>query len=244
MTIVLDSATFSPLYRQIKRLILSSLQAGEWQPGVAIPSEMELAARYSVSQGTVRKAIDELSAENLLVRKQGKGTFVATHQEDDWQYRFLRLVPDSGQKVVLKSQFFSCNRIKANSDISNTLKLKGGDGVILIDRVQSFSGTPIVYEQIWLSAVRFKGLSLDGLNSWFGPLYAFYESKFATHMVRAEEKIKAVSADDACASHLKLNLGAPVLLVERISYTYGNKPVEMRRSRYDTAKQHYENNLN
>ena len=72
-------ASFSPLYEQIKAMILASLQASEWLPGDAIPSEMELAARYAVSQGTVRKAIDELAAQNLLVRRQGKGTFVATH---------------------------------------------------------------------------------------------------------------------------------------------------------------------
>jgi GntR family transcriptional regulator len=70
--------SFSPLYQQIKGLIVRSLQGGEWRPGEAIPSEIELAARYKVSQGTVRKAIDELSAENLLVRRQGKGTFVDT----------------------------------------------------------------------------------------------------------------------------------------------------------------------
>ena len=75
-------ATFSPLYQQIKALILGSLQAGEWKPGEAIPSENDLAARFKVSQGTVRKAIDELASENLLVRRQGKGTFVATHHED------------------------------------------------------------------------------------------------------------------------------------------------------------------
>jgi len=69
---------FSPLYQQIKALILQSLQQGEWKPGEAIPSEMDLAARFRVSQGTVRKAIDELAAENLVVRRQGKGTFVAT----------------------------------------------------------------------------------------------------------------------------------------------------------------------
>jgi len=85
---------FSPLYQQIKGLILQSLQAGEWKPGEAIPSEMELAARYRVSQGTVRKAIDELSTENLLTRRQGKGTFVTTHAEEQVQYRFLKLVPD------------------------------------------------------------------------------------------------------------------------------------------------------
>jgi len=70
---------FSPLYQQIKVLILQSLQSGEWKPGDVIPSEMDLAARFRVSQGTVRKAIDELAAENLVVRRQGKGTFVATH---------------------------------------------------------------------------------------------------------------------------------------------------------------------
>jgi GntR family transcriptional regulator len=75
---VTQMAAFSPLYSQIKSLILHSLQAGEWKPGESIPSEMDLAARYRVSQGTVRKAIDELAAENLVVRKQGKGTFVAT----------------------------------------------------------------------------------------------------------------------------------------------------------------------
>ena len=74
----LPVASFSPLYQQIKAMILASLQASEWLPGMPIPSEMELAARYLVSQGTVRKAIDELAAENLLVRRQGKGTFVAT----------------------------------------------------------------------------------------------------------------------------------------------------------------------
>ena len=97
-------ASFSPLYEQIKAMILASLQASEWLPGDAIPSEMELAARYAVSQGTVRKAIDELAAQNLLVRRQGKGTFVATHQEEDFQYRFLRLEPDSGDKLHLKNQ--------------------------------------------------------------------------------------------------------------------------------------------
>jgi len=74
-----DTPAFSPLYQQIKTLLVRSLQAGEWKPGEAIPSEMDLAARFKVSQGTVRKAIDELAAENLLVRRQGKGTFVATH---------------------------------------------------------------------------------------------------------------------------------------------------------------------
>jgi len=91
-----DAPAFSPLYQQIKGLITRSLQAGEWRPGEAIPSEMELAGRFKVSQGTVRKAIDELATDNLLVRRQGKGTFVATHAAQHMPYRFLKLMPDQG----------------------------------------------------------------------------------------------------------------------------------------------------
>ena len=87
---------FSPLYQQIKALIMRGLQGGEWKPGEAIPSELDMAARFRVSQVTVRKAIDELAAEKLLVRRQGKGTFVSTHAEEQVQYRFLRLPSEEG----------------------------------------------------------------------------------------------------------------------------------------------------
>ena len=240
----LTTPSFSPLYQQIKAMILSSLQASEWLPGATIPSEMELAVRYAVSQGTVRKAIDELASENLLVRRQGKGTFVATHQEDDWQFRFLRLAPDSGEKFHHINQFLACEKIKASAYIANLLKLKAGDPVINIHRIQSFAGKPIVFEEIWLPGDRFKGLSLEVIQEWHGPMYAFYESQYATHMVRAEEKIKALAVDEKLAPHLKLPIGSPLLFVERVAFTYGNKPVEIRHARYNTTEQHYENKLN
>ncbi|MFZ9351977.1 MAG: GntR family transcriptional regulator, partial [Polynucleobacter sp.] len=113
MRSVEQAANFSPLYQQIKDLLLESLQAGEWQPGQPIPSEMDLAERYKVSQGTVRKAIDALAAENVVVRHQGKGTFVASHREDAVQFRFLRLVPDDGKELILKSTFLSCESRQA-----------------------------------------------------------------------------------------------------------------------------------
>ncbi|QWD87779.1 GntR family transcriptional regulator [Polynucleobacter paludilacus] len=238
------SASFSPLYQQIKALILASLQAAEWLPGSLIPSEMELATRYSVSQGTVRKAIDELAAQNLLVRRQGKGTYVATHHEEDWQYRFLHLVPDEGQKFPLISQFLACKKVKASAKDAQLLKLKTGDPLIEVNRVQSFVGKPIVFEQILLPATRFKELDLEMLNLWSGPVYALYETRFATHMVRAEEKVKAIAADALLSTHLHVPVGHPVLLVERLAFTYGNKPVEIRRARYDTTQQHYQNMLN
>jgi GntR family transcriptional regulator len=237
-------ASFSPLYEQIKTLILTSLQASEWLPGEAIPSEMELAARYAVSQGTVRKAIDELAAQNLLVRRQGIGTFVATHQEENWQYRFLRLETDSGEKLHLKNQFLVCEAIQSDAHNAHLLNLRVGDPIIRIDRVQSYAGKPIVFEEIWLPEARFRGLTMDALNNWHGPMYAFYESEYATHMVRAQERIKAVLANQSLAQYLQIAEGGALLSVERVAFTYGNKPVEIRHARYDTSDQHYDNQLN
>ena len=107
--------TFSPLYLQIKGLIMQSLESAEWRPGEAIPSEIELAARYKVSQGTVRKAIDELAAEKHLLRRQGKGTFVATHDEARAQFRFLRLMPDEGEQEWPVSRLLDCKRARASA---------------------------------------------------------------------------------------------------------------------------------
>ena len=109
---------FSPLYQQIKLLITRSLQEGEWKPGEAIPAETDLAARYRVSQGTVRKAIDELATENLLVRRQGKGTFVATHAEEQIQYRFLRLAPDDGKTRGMERHFIDCKRMRPPAPVA------------------------------------------------------------------------------------------------------------------------------
>src|SRR5512143_2400285 len=114
----LPTPAFSPLYQQIKGLILQSLQSGEWKPGEAIPSEMDLAARYRVSQGTVRKAIDELAAENLVVRRLGKGTFVATHAEQHVRYRFLRLVPDAGSEGAAQRNILECRRQRASAEVA------------------------------------------------------------------------------------------------------------------------------
>src|ERR1019366_4224001 len=122
--------TFSPLYQQIKVLITQSLQSGEWKPGDLIPSEVELASRFKVSQGTVRKAIDELATENLVVRRQGKGTFVATHAEEQIQYRFLRLAPDAAKPRGMERHFIDCRRMRAPAPIARALELKGADGAI------------------------------------------------------------------------------------------------------------------
>lgn len=237
------SPTFSPLYQQIKSLITQSLQSGEWKPGELIPSEIDLAARFKVSQGTVRKAIDELSAENVVVRRQGKGTFVATHHEARSQFRFLRLKPDQGVQRYPTSKFIEVKRIRAPGEIARLLEIKMGDSVVFIRRVQSFDGVPTILEELWLPGAIFKGLTAELLNDYKGPMYALFETEFGTHMIRASEQLRAISATSAEAELLKIETGTPLLNVERVSYTYGDKPVEYRRGMYLTALHHYQNEL-
>jgi len=237
------SPTFSPLYRQIKALILQSLQSAEWRPGDAIPSEFELAARYKVSQGTVRKAIDELSAEHLLIRRQGKGTFVATHSEARAQFRFLRLIPLEGEQEYPPSTLLECRRARAGADVARQLEMKPGDSLVLLRRVLYFKGEPTVIDEISLPASIFKGLSAAKFNEYKGSMYNLFETEFGTRMLRAEERISALAADEATAKLLEVAPGAPLLCVDRVSYTYGDKPVEVRRGLYRTDRHYYKNVL-
>jgi GntR family transcriptional regulator len=227
-----NSATtpsFRPLYEQIKILLTQSLVAGEWKPGEAIPSEMELAARFRVSQGTVRKAIDELASEHILMRRQGKGTFVASHSEPSYQYRFLRVTPDSGEKLYPKNQFFGLERGRASGDVARALGLKAGSPVMQFKRVMSFAGRPMILDDIVFAAGQFPGLTLAELEEFAGSVYSFYETVFGVRMIRAEERLRAVAADNFAAAHLKVSQGTPLLCVDRIAFTYGDKPVEWRR---------------
>jgi len=238
------AAAFSPLYQQIKALLVMALDAGEWKPGEAIPSEIELAARFQVSQGTVRKAVDELAAENLLLRRQGKGTFVATHLEPRVRFRFLRLAPNEGAPEPAQSKVLDCRRLRAVADVARALEIKSGDPVVAIRRLLSFSNTPTVIDDIYLPGALFKGLTADLLNDYSGPLYGLFESEFGINMVRAEEKIRAVTAPDDVARALGVAPSIPLLCVERISYTYGNRPVELRIGHYVTNEYYYRNSLN
>jgi GntR family transcriptional regulator len=237
------SPTFSPLYRQIKSLILQSLEGGEWRPGDAIPSESELAARFGVSQGTVRKAVDELAAENLLLRRQGKGTFVASHNDPRAFFRFLRLQSLSGEVEISRSVPLECWRAKAGPEAARVLGLSLGDSIIILRRLLEFSGKPVVVDEIYLPGDIFAGLTLEMLKEWQGSLYGLFEKQFGMRMVRAEERLRAVAADRVSADLLKVAEGSPLLSVERVSYSYAGRPVEWRRGLYSTADHCYVNEL-
>jgi GntR family transcriptional regulator len=237
------TAVFAPLYRQIRHLLVESLHRGEWSPGAAIPSETELANRFQVSQGTVRKAIDELASENLLVRRQGKGTFVATHNEPKAQHRFLRLVPDHGVPAVTSSRFLDCDSVRAPAEVAARLGLRAGAGLIHLRRVLLFGELATVLDDIWLPAGPFRRLSAELVARHKGPLYGLFESEFGVRMIRAEEQLRAVAATAEAAAALQVAPGSPLLRVDRVSYTYGDRAIEFRRGHCATTDFHYWNTL-
>jgi GntR family transcriptional regulator len=217
-----------PLYEEVKKKITQSLIQGEWVPGEAIPSEIELANIYDVSQGTVRKAIDDLSAESILVRRQGKGTYVATHNEENIQLRFLRLTSNFGLKEKLDNQLISFSKEKATNKLSKILKINPASTIITLKRILTFNEKPLILDVIKIPAQSFRGLTAEMVIEKKGSMYRMYEADFGIRMLRADEKIKAVTANSESASLLNVKENFPLLSVERLSYTYDNKPLEWR----------------
>jgi len=238
-----NAPAFQPLYRQIKTLITQSLVSGEWRPGELIPSEIELASRFSVSQGTVRKAIGELAGENLLVRQQGKGTFVASHSEERSQFPYLRITPDRSKLESLSANLIECRKLKLDAASARRLALATGASGFLIVRTLSISGEEVVYEEIRLPAGPFRGLSLETIERHHCMLYSMYESEFDVRILHVDEQVKAVAATAPAIGHLNLAAGDPLLVIDRVAYTYDEKPVELRRSVCNTREHHYRNKI-
>ncbi len=238
-----NSPAYQPLYRQIKYLITESLVSGEWRPGEPIPSEVELAQRYSVSQGTVRKAITELADQKLLVRHQGKGTFVASHSEERTKFPFLRICPDVGDVESLSASLLDVWRIKLDKKSAAELRLGDGASGWLIRRLLSPAGEAAVYEEIRLPVAQFEGISKAVIDQHGCMLYSMYEAAFDVRILYVEERLKAQPAEGEVASQLGLHPGFPLLVIDRVAYTYGDRPVELRRSYCNTGEHHYRNRI-
>ena len=232
-----------PLYVEVKKKITQSLIQGEWGPGEAIPSEIELANIYDVSQGTVRKAIDDLSAESILVRRQGKGTYVATHNEENIQLRFLRLTSQFGLNEKLDNQLISFSKEKSTNKLAKILNINPSSTIISVTRILTFNENPLILDVIKIPAQSFRGLTAEMIVENNGSMYRMYETDFGVRMLRADEKILAITANSETASHLKVQENHPLLSVERISYTYKNKPLEWRLGLYVTDNHFYRSEL-
>lgn len=234
---------FHPLYLQVKELLIQRVLSGYWKPGEALPSEMKLAAEYQVSQGTVRKAIEEMAAEHIVVRHQGKGTFVAERGVES-PIHFFSIVADDDRIVQpgLALQF-DWTEGPANDRERRELRLAEGEVVYRIYRVRPIGGVPALIERIVIPRARFLGIPEMIRNAARANAYMIMERDFGVFVVRAEERLDAVSATREDAAQLGLPEGTALLRVNRICYALDGTPVEARRMRFPTQNLRYRNTL-
>lgn len=225
-----------PLYEQVSDLLRRRLSDATYRPGSALPSEYELARELGVSQGTVRKALNDLVAERMLFRRQGLGTFVSQHAEQDLLFVYFNIARDDGTRRLPVSKTLSMRRHSASREERERLDLPAAAKVLRIKRLRSFDDDPMMIEYLALPAELFP----DFAASEPAPdhLYQYYQSKYGLTVTKAHEKLKAVIAADADAKLLGISAGSPLLRIERVALTIEMRPVEWRISLCDTGSYH------
>ena len=228
-----------PLYKSVKRAMTQRLTAGDWRPGDAIPSEARLKAEFGVAIGTIRKAVDELCAENILLRQQGRGTFVATHTRDRLLFYFFHIERQDGHKEYPEVQLLAFARERASRSVAPQLNLYEGDKVFRLRNTLSLEGTPLMLDDITLPEALFPRLTEKKLRERSGTLYQLYQDSYRLSVVRTTQRLSTSIAPPEVAGALQLPQGLPVLTIRRVAYTYHDKPVEYRVSYVDTRKHDY-----
>lgn len=232
-----NQISLKPLYQQVRERLLVRLIDGDWTAGDAIPSEIQLARELGVSQGTVRKALDEMVRDNILRRKQGRGTFVASSDDAEFVFQFFRLQPDQGDKVLPSSRVISVRRDKANAAAAARLDIARGTETLRIERVRNLCDRPVISETVILLRALFEGFpdAPDIPNN----LYNLYAKRWGIRIGRTDERLKAGLATDTEAERLECAPGTPLLRIERVACDLGGNPVELRLSNCLTDDFHY-----
>lgn len=242
-TFIQPDPAVGPMYKRIKQRLTQSLAAGEWQPNEALPSEARLARQFEVSIGTIRKAIDELVAEKILVRQQGRGTFVAAHTQDRFLYHFFHIVAEDGSKLLPTTELLAFRRERCDDGVARRLGLQRGARVIRFRNLLRLDGTPVEVNDIYLDGERFPDLTREVLAARPGTIYQLYQERYGINVIRTSERVRASAAEAADADTLDIEPGAPVLAIERIALTYADTAVELRRSLVNTARHVYLNEM-
>ena len=224
-----------PLYEQIKETLLARLAADHWRPGELLPSEPKLAEEFDVSQGTVRRALDEMVAQGLLTRHQGRGTAVMEHTP----FQFFDLLRADGVRELPESKTLRVSVNAASRTERDALELAPGKKVIRIIRVRYLNLEPKIYETICVSWDLFSELAAMDARDVPNTIYNYYEQKFGVPVISKRDRLRAASATQVEARYLHVDVGTPLLEIECIAYSHRQQPIEQRISRCLTDEHHY-----
>ncbi|HCH33675.1 MAG TPA: transcriptional regulator [Oceanospirillaceae bacterium] len=220
----------TPLYKAVENFLQDQISAGELAPGDLIPSEPQLAESLSVSTGTVKKAIENLVHQNLLYRHQGKGTYVSRIDFNNSLFRFFSYGTHSGNPVRIRKQTPVRELRKGSDKICQRLKVEPNTDMVYIERVGFREDKAVLVEKCWWVADLVSGLEKEEVHI---PdlLYAVVVDQFNLPIIRSEESLTAEIADQATATRLGINVGDPLVVLHRLTYSKNNQPVEFRITR-------------
>jgi GntR family transcriptional regulator len=230
-----------PLYAQVRARLIEGISAGRWKPGAAIPSEAALSADHGVAIGTIRKAVDTLVAEQVLVRRQGKGTFVTAHDGRRLLFHFFHIVGRDGSKPYPEVRTLAFGRDRADAACASALGIAPLEKVIRIRNLLSLNGVPAIVDDITLPAELFPGLSEKIFVGRDNTLYHLYQSRYGINVLRTDERLRATNAAAAPAALLRVPAGTALLEIRRVALTFRDRPVELRVSLVNTARHDYHN---
>ncbi len=226
-----------PLYAQVKARLVGRIETGDWKPGQLIPNEFALAGELGVSQGTVRKALGEMTVEQLLVRRQGRGTFVAEHTPETTLFRYFNFYDDDGNHVMPETLWAKAKSVQGNAAECKRLGLKRGSRVVRINRVRCHHDVKFVHEQIVVSESLFPGLADEGEIP--NTLYDHFQRVYGVTITGGDERLDAALARPREAGLLDVATGAPLLRLDRLAFSFDERPIEWRVSLCNLAGAHY-----
>ena len=237
-----DTPGYRPLYRQVYDIMVRKVAQGVWRPGASLPSEQNLAKEMGVSQGTMRKVLDALTAENLLERRQGKGTFIAENTQERTLFRFFRIARPGGKRMT-PERVDETVKLRASRALERTkLGLARTDKVVEIVRIRHIEKVPSIHETIVLPAPLFPGI--EKRPSLPNSLYSIYQSDYGLNIVATHEELSAQLATAADQEELGIPKGGPILVIERLAVSLQDQKVEWRISRVRSSDLVYAVTLN
>jgi len=224
-----------PLYEEIKETLIARLASDQWRPGELLPSELKLAETFEVSQGTVRRALDELVAQGLLARHQGRGTAVTKHTP----FGFFHLFRDDGARELPESKTLRISVNAASRSERDALELGPAKKVIRITRVRYLNLDPKIFETIVLPKELFSPIAKMDARNLPNTVYNFYEREFGIPVVGKRERLRACSASQMESRYLSVDVGTSLLEIECLAYSHRRQPIELRISRCLTDEHYY-----
>jgi GntR family transcriptional regulator len=227
-----------PLYRRISDELKARIEAGEYQPGDRLPSELELARAYSVSRITSRQALELLGSEGLLVRRQGMGSFVAARRVTQPLVRLTDFVEDMAEAGLRpESRVLGFATETASTGVAEPLGLAPGTSVYRLDRLRLADSSPIALDWTWLP-LQFGRLLVDQ-DLAQRTIYSILEQDYGIPIVSGEYAIAASVADETQAGLLHVPSGSPLLVFDRTSFTASDKPVYYQNRFYRADRVQY-----